>query len=205
GLAFDPSGSLWVANDGSGKVIEFTKAELAKSGSPAPVFTLSQDDCSITFDSSGDLWEGSTANTLSEFTRAELAKPGGSPAPNVVISSDITANILNGPCKPAFDRAGDIWAGNYNNNLVVEFTKAQLGKSATLTPKVVISSPQNGNPGDIAFDASGDLWVPTQSGHSVVEYTKAQLSKSGSPVPHVAISMPAALTDNGPWAVAIEP
>ena len=70
-------------------------------------------------------------------------------------------------------------------------------------PKVVISSKQNGDPGDVAFDASGNLWVPTQEPHSVVEYTQAQLAKSGSPVPHVTISMP--VTPNGPWAVASEP
>jgi hypothetical protein len=73
-----------------------------------------------------------------------------------------------------------------------------------LAPKVVISSPQNETPGDVAFDASGDLWVPTMGLHTVVEYTRAQLGKSGVPVPHVTISTNAD-TENGPWAVAIEP
>ena len=127
------------------------------------------------------------------------AKPAGFRLPKVTITSD----SLNGPCKPAFDQGGDVWAGNYNTDLVVEFTKAQLAKTATLAPKVVISSKQNGNPGDVVFDGSGDLWVPTQGLHSVVEYTTAQLAKSGSPVPHLTISM--SVTPNGPWAVAIEP
>jgi streptogramin lyase len=200
GLAFDPSGNLWVSTGSS--VVEYSKAELAKSGSPTPVFTLNEDDCSVGFDSSGDLWEGSTSTTLTEWTKSQLANPGKSGEfllPKVTITSD----SLNGPCKPAFAQNGDVWAGNYNTNLVVEFTKAQLGKTATLAPKVVISSKQNGNPGDVAFDASGDLWVPTEGLHSVVEYTKAQLAKSGSPVPHVTISTPA--SPNGPWAVAIEP
>jgi hypothetical protein len=99
---------------------------------------------------------------------------------------------------------GDLWAGNYNTDTVVEFTKAQLAKTTTLAPKVVISSPQNETPGDVAFDASGDLWVPTMGLHTVVEYTRAQLGKSGVPVPHVTISTNAD-TENGPWAVAIEP
>ena len=200
GLAFDPSGNLWVSTGSS--VVEFSKAELAKSGSPAPVATLSEDDCSLAFDSYGDLWEGSTSNTLSEWTKPQLPKlfkRGELPSPAV----QITSNSLSGPCKPAFDHAGDVWAGNYNTELVVEFTKAKLAKTATLVPKVVISSAQNGNPGDVAFDASGNLWVPTQGLGTVVEYTKAQLAKSGAPVPHDTISMPT--TSNGPWAVAIEP
>ena len=49
-----------------------------------------------------------------------------------------------------------------------------------------------------------DLWVPTMGLHTVVEYTRAQLGKSGVPVPHVTISTNAD-TENGPWAVAIEP
>jgi len=107
------------------------------------------------------------------------------------------------PCQPAFDRAGDLWAGNFRANTVVELTKAQLTKSTTLARKVIISLPQNGHPGFVAFDGSGDLWVPTQGGHSVVEFTKAQLAESGSPVPHVTISVPG--TPHGPLAVAIAP
>ena len=199
GLAFDPSGNLWVANGSN--VVEYSKAELAKSGSPTPVITL-EDDCSVAFDSSGDLWQGSTANTLAEWTKPQLAKPT-KPAGVLLPKVTITSDSLNGPCKPAFDQGGDLWAGNYNTHLVAEFTKAQLAKTATLAPEVVISSKQNGNPGDVAFDVSGDLWVPTQGLHSVVEYTTAQLAQSGSPVPRVTISTP--VTPNGPWAVAVEP
>ena len=36
GLAFDSSGDLWVLNNGDQALVEFTKAELAKSGSPTP-------------------------------------------------------------------------------------------------------------------------------------------------------------------------
>jgi secreted PhoX family phosphatase len=59
GVAFDPSGDLWVtinrATASNGAVEEFTQAELAKSGSPVPVFTLGEADCRTGIDSSGDL------------------------------------------------------------------------------------------------------------------------------------------------------
>ena len=115
----------------------------------------------------------------------------------------ITSTDLNGPCRPAFDRSGDLWAGNYNLNTVVEFTKAELARSGSPAPKAVISSSQNGTPGDVAVDASGDLWVPTMQ-NAVVEYTKAQLTKSGSPAPALTIAGPTTKL-NWPWAVAVEP
>jgi sugar lactone lactonase YvrE len=40
-LVFDSAGDAWVANTGGNTVVEFSKGVLAKSGSPAPVKTLS--------------------------------------------------------------------------------------------------------------------------------------------------------------------
>ena len=200
GLAFDSSGNLWVANPSS-EVVEFTKAEIARSGSPIPVRTL-LDDCSVGSDAHGDVWEGSQFDTVAEFTNAQLAKAG--PASPAVT---ITSTDLSGPCRPAFDRSGDLWAGNYNSNTVVEFTKAELAKSGSPAPKVVITSSKYNEPGDVAVSSSGDLWVPYFGGvpsFAVVEFTKAQLGKSGSPTPAVTIVGPDTGLNN-PWAVAIEP
>ena len=177
GLAFDPAGDLWVANGLD--VVEFSKAELAKTGSPAPVSTLIDVDCSIAFDPLGDLWEGIFENALSEFSNAQLARPASAAGPAVTISSD----SLDSSCKPAFDRSGNLWVTNFNSNTVVEFTKAQLARSGLVAPKVTISLSQNGDPGALALDSSGDLWVPTEVQNSVADYTNAQLTKSGSPVP----------------------
>jgi hypothetical protein len=41
GLAFDASGDLWVANDISRTVVEFGASQLAASGAPTPIVTLS--------------------------------------------------------------------------------------------------------------------------------------------------------------------
>jgi DNA-binding beta-propeller fold protein YncE len=210
GVAFDPSGDLWVdSNCGPeplGAMEEFTKAQLAKSGHPAPVFTLNEADCRFAFDSSGDLWEGSggTNSTLSEWTKSQLRPRPGSPlapTPRVLISSA----ALGDPCAPGFDRTGDLWVSNQPKHTVIEFTKAQLAKSGTEAPKVVISSSANLYPEGLTFDASGNLWVAYQARiDRVEEFTKSELAKSGTPEPaRVLIGQATGLFT--PGAVAFEP
>jgi hypothetical protein len=200
GLAFGPAGDLWVINGTD--VAEFTRAEIAQSGSPEPVASL-PDNCSVAFDSAGDLWEGSSYDWLAEFTPAQLAKPARSAAKPRFPQVTITSDSLTMPCKPVFDRYGDLWAGNYGSDTVVEFTRAQLGKSGPQTPAVTLTSPVFIEPGDAAFGPSGLLWVPTVV-NGVLGFTKAQLAHSGSPTPTFDIVGPATGL-NWPWAVAIEP
>jgi ligand-binding sensor domain-containing protein len=150
GVAFDPSGDLWVGTGTLG-VEEFNKAELAKSGSPSPVFTLSQDNCRVGFDRAGDLWMGSFAGGLVEYTKTQLAK-SSSVAPQVVISSPGLSNLVDA----AFDPSGDLWvpnarpagdqgqANHRGRSEVVEFTKAELAKSGVVTPARTISGPDSG-------------------------------------------------------------
>jgi hypothetical protein len=170
------------------------------------VVSLSPNACSIAFDPSGDLWQGSQGGFAYEWAKAQLTK-SGYPTSRVTISS----TSLDDPCRPTFDSAGDMWAANYNGVTVVEFTKAQLARSGSPTARVTInpnpsSSEPNGleDPGDVAFDRTGALWVPNAGAEAVGELTKAQLAKSGSPVPARIIAGPATGL-NWPWSLAIEP
>lgn len=62
GMALDSSGNVWVANFNANTLLEFTQAQLAVGGSPAPTVVLSttgggsiNHPSSLAFDRSGDL------------------------------------------------------------------------------------------------------------------------------------------------------
>ena len=207
GLVFDPAGDLWVAAPGDNTVVEYTKEELAKSGSPLPNVALSggglNDPFGIAFDHSGDLWvsnEG-TGNVL-EYAKAQLSK-SGSPEPKVDISTPGAAGI-------AFDSSGDLWLGSgAPTATVVEYAKSQLTRSGSPAPKVTMYlGLTTGQPEGVSFDPAGDLWVASLiiSGETgtVLEFTKAQLAKSGTPTPRRELTGPSTGL-SGPVALAIEP
>ncbi len=104
GLAFDSFGNLWVDNGGTNTVIEYTKAELSGSGSPAPRVNFTNaalfaaaGPAGLAVDPSGDLWvEGSpsgSGDAVCEYPKAQLAKPGP-PAPRATISRATSSGIL---------------------------------------------------------------------------------------------------------------
>lgn len=205
GIAFDSSGNLWALSNANGRIYEYAKWQLARSGSPTPIRTISDfpgTPLGDEFDASGDLWvtiELSSScpdGCVVEFPPAELAKPD--PTPTVTISSIGGANV-------SFTPSGDMWMvtgggqdcyGTPCNNELVEFTKAQLSTSGSPAPAVTISSANVGpyesldGPYGVAVDAFGDVWVSNFNGMTAVEFGRDQLYKSGSPTPLRAIVGP---------------
>ena len=191
GMAFDQSGNLWVVSNAWSRVYEYTESQLATSGGPTPVTTISDfpsTPLSDAFDAAGDLWV-STDTSVVEFSKAELAT--ASPAPTVTISTSGGAQLV-------FDPSGDLWIvtgggpdcfGTPCSNEVLEFTKDQLSTSGSPTPTVTINSTKTGPTGSIygpywlAFTSFGNLWVENFDNDTTVEFGKDQLSTSGSPTP----------------------
>ena len=124
-------------NTYSDTVIEYTKAELAASGAPAPRVTISNAGLfasdgpyGLAVDPAGDLWvEGSPsakADAVCEYPKAQLAKPGP-PAPRATISPGYQLWDFT------FDSSGNLWAPKYYLNALAEYTKAELAKSGSPT------------------------------------------------------------------------
>jgi hypothetical protein len=217
-LAFDQWGDLWVANENTSDLVEFTRSEMAVPD-PVPAVTISAapgalvNPFGLAFDRTGSLWVvGNGVGKVYEYTRWQLAH-SGSPAPRATIS-----DFPGTPFSDAFDAAGDLWVSTEVSSAcpqgcVVEFSRAGLALPDP-APTVTISS--TGGAG-LVFTPSGDLWMVTGGGpdsfgtpgtNDLVEFTPSQLSASGPTPPAVTISSANVGTYqslDGPYAVAVNP
>ena len=196
GLAFDGSGNLWVADYGNSRVLEFKPTF---SNGMAATLVLGQADmthgacnqggaassstlCSprhITFDSSGNLWVADGDNNrLLEFkppfsngmvASLELGQPAVT-AFTSTGATPVSASSLNVPNGLAFDKSGNLWVADWDNNRVLEFkTPFANGMAATTVLGQAVFTTSTGGaigsttliePADVAFDSSGNLFVP---------------------------------------------
>ena len=186
GPTLDPSGDLWLVNQdpntgASVTLVEFTKAQLAKSGSPKPGSVSPTSTCATShLTPRGTCGQAASRATprLSSSPRpswpSRALKPHGSPSPRTAWTRHA------GPPLTAQATCGWVitaqapWSSS---------PKPSLAKSGSQAPRVTLSSDDLSQPGDIAFDASGDLWVPNAGTSTLSEFTKAQLSQVGLPGP----------------------
>jgi sugar lactone lactonase YvrE len=199
GLAFDPSGNLWVADLLNGRVLEYTAPfsthEAASLVIGEPSFTAANDEVSKTglnapnslaFDSSGNLWvvDGHRvleyAAPLATHEAASLVI-GQNTFTNSSTATDSTG--LNIPNGLAFDSSGNLWVADKVNNRVLEY-KSPLSTfeaaslvvgqpnftSSATTPVTEPTATSLDEPTGLAFDSSGNLWVADWSDGRVLEY-----------------------------------
>lgn len=102
--AFDPSGRLWVPNEGSGRVVAFTAEQLDQGGASEAAIVLIHDTLqgahAVAIDSASGLWAATGHGTLVRYAPGRLRASGDS-APAVVIGAPGTARakglLLNPP------------------------------------------------------------------------------------------------------------
>jgi sugar lactone lactonase YvrE len=198
-LAMDDNGNLWVANsaaDGSGAntVVEFTKSQIAASGSPKPAVRLASNAGSINnpqgmaFDPLGNLWVSDSA-AVKEFSVSQLAA-SGAPVPAVTIGDDGFGS-LNGPEGITFDAKGNLWVAVFFSNLVAGYSSSQLAASGNPSPAVIVRPGDQSalnNPCGLAFDPAGNLWVSNLTTSWLLKFVAAQLTSPSSPRPVVFVA-----------------
>lgn len=152
GIAFDSSGDLWVANDNSSTVVEFTPTQLAATGSPTPAVTISANSTpslsspfDIAFDAAGNLWVANAYNAPSvvRFSPSQLTT-SGSPTPMATITS---ASAGTNPEGLALDASGALWVADYGAKQLLRFTNPAT-LSGTVSPSAAVNITGLG-----AFDA----------------------------------------------------
>ncbi len=225
---------LWIANGTN--VVEFVPSQLTMGVyTAAPHRNISVATFGapqgVTFDAMGNLWVmdpqanvgGKMTPALVKFSSTQLKALGTTNMPDPV--AIITSADLNFPQQSVFDKAGNQWVTDHNNNTILVFTSAQLNMTGTnnLTPAVVISSAAFNGPLGIAFDSAGNLWVANNGevpitattnspgGTTIVEFAAAHLpmvSTTGMLTPMLTPDI--TLTDDGkgsiqgPWELAFD-
>ena len=190
GIAFDRSGTLWVASHSDSVVAGFRPDALVRSGATEASIIIRRSNGSLSgpaglaFDAAHRLWVSNADNgTIVRYDPAQLVG-SGAPTPGVVLRG------LGQPDGLAFDAAGSLWVSDAETRTISAYTVAQLAASGDPAPAIVISAEGESlaNPRGIAFDAAGNLWVANGANRTVVSFTPAQLAASGAPAPHVVLS-----------------
>ena len=196
GIAFDPSGNLWVSDSENSSIVEFqapfttgekSSVVLGEYSDGQPNATNLDEPFGIAFDSSGNLWVAdSNDNRIVEYKAPLTSDEGASLVLGQTSLTSATDNVaqanMSGPEDIAFDRSGNLWVADTENSRILEFfAPFSDGERAS----EVIGEPNfnsfGGNdtqstvalPEAIAFDHSGDLWVSDSGNSRVLEFPAA--------------------------------
>jgi hypothetical protein len=182
------SGGLWVMNaqssSSTNEFVQYNAAQLAASGSPAPVAGILgasfTEYGAVAFDRQGNLWSVGSNRVITEYTAAQL----DSANPTAVLT--LTVNGSSDISSIAFDSSGDLWTVDPGPCNFYAFNAATLANHSgvvSLAPDISIL-PGCGGPGEnpyaIAFDKNWNLWVSDNGNEVVYEFPKDSLKQGFS-------------------------
>ena len=156
GVAVSPGGTIWVADTGHDRIVEFSQAgHLIMSVDGG----LDQPE-GIATDAAGHVWVADTGHDrVVEFSPAGhvLAAFGSAGSGN---------GQLDQPVALALSPSGDVWVADQGNSRVEEFSASGRYLASIRVP----------TPAGVAVDAAGDIWVSSPSyapGNAVDEFSPA--------------------------------
>ncbi len=174
GLAFDAAGNLWVASQGSTRLLRFDAFGLAGSTAPSASTELGvfatdvMGDTSrftpswLAFDANGDLW----ANDFGSNTFFRVAAPqlSGTGTREVQPAVRVVSGVLSVIEGFLFDEGGGLWSAGAQGQLF-RLSPAQLAVSSTAgaptPPEVTLQSSELGSAANLAIypaPAALPLW-----------------------------------------------
>ena len=191
------STALWVADGGDAQVEEYLPGQLKHSHSPTPLtIAIGSYVYGVCFDKSKNLWV-TGGDEIFGFTASELKKLPTAPSPAVTITSSSFAQTAG--C--TFDKQGNLWLADLNNDSLDEISAAQLNAgSASITPAVIITDTtemSGANPGFVTFDKSGNLWTDGREVGELFEFPASELTSGGNKTAAVILMGGGSLSDPG--------
>jgi streptogramin lyase len=162
GMAMDPSGTVWVANNQAGTVQPVPAGDILQSQLPAASTGLSY-PADVATDSVGDVFVSEQGSTTVE----EI--PAGAGAP-------IVFHGFHQPAELAVDQSGNVWVANSAADTIQEIPEGSTAVSTLPTPIGGMNHP-NG----IVVDGSGNLWVANTGGSTIQEIPAGSTSASTLP------------------------
>ena len=166
-MALDPSGNVWVANSDANTVVEFTQAQLATVGAPAPTVTLTATDNSLDSPTTlaFDRCRRPVGDQRHQQQRGRVhAEPAGGLRGADAQGHDhhqrLVPASIDAPASLAFDGSGNLWVGNGGNK---HHRQAHPGAAQRHRDADACGDPDLQAaitaPDSLAFDRSGNLWV----------------------------------------------
>ena len=165
GLAFDGIRDLWVASEGTGKVLRYNSERLGASytGAPdlilgattpaaAPVASVYDHPNGVAFDEAGLLWVG-FLNQVVGFTKPQQMMMGSAD-----IAGPLTVNVATGSAGFVFDQSGGLWYADMMSKFQ-RIPKASLTAGGDVTPDIVITSTELGYARTLVLDPAPS-WSP---------------------------------------------
>lgn len=165
GLAFDKFGDLWVADNGTDKILKFAAARLAatytgaadvvittKTAPPSPVLAPYGEPNPLAFDKLGNLWIGYIGSIV-KLTPAQQAASAD-------VAGPLAINVPGGTGAFAFDESGGLWlAGGPGGGHFQRIPAAALGTAGDVTPDIIITSPELGGAESLVINPA-PTWSP---------------------------------------------
>jgi sugar lactone lactonase YvrE len=158
GLAVDAAGRLWVTEENNHRILRFDNAASLGNGAAAngvlgqtdfttSTFALSAATVSspsdLAIDANGTIYLADHSNGRILIHKSPAAKGNGAAADGVIGQADFTTKnttpterqLAGTYAGMAFDAAGDLWVGDYDNHRVLRFPSDRLAAPPTLVGK----------------------------------------------------------------------